>query len=190
MLRTGKVTPEKNSGLKLAQVMSTRTPLQAFQLLRMGHPIDVMAGYYEDQGILESDFYMMDRIQKLHALARYKEIAAAAKTDIDQFNAKEAAAQADRDIKAAEEKRQAEILEAAQKLVKLKQLNKIVKQGVLTTERRVGGEIQSRTTGGFDQQEQQLKLQEKLKAENPLEYERRQAFGFMDELQKIMSGGM
>ena len=77
-----------------------------------------------------------------------------------------------------------------QRSAKLKELNKIVKQGVLTTERKVGGEIQSRTTGGFDQQEQQLKLQEKLKTENPLEYERRQAFGFMDELQKIMSGGM
>lgn len=77
-----------------------------------------------------------------------------------------------------------------QRSAKLKELNKIVKQGVLTTERKVGGEIQSRTTGGFDQQEQQLKLQEQLKTENPLEYERRQAFGFMDELQKIMSGGM
>lgn len=77
-----------------------------------------------------------------------------------------------------------------QRSAKLKELNKIVKQGVLTTERRVGGEIQSRTTGGFDQQEQQLKLQERLQTENPLEYERRQAFGFMDELQKIMSGGM
>jgi len=123
MLRTGKVTPERNSGLKLAQVMSTRTPLQAFQLLRMGHPIDVMAGYYEEQGILESDFYMMDRIQKLHALAKYKQIAAEAKTDIDLYNSQQAAAQAEANFKAAEEKRQAEILEAAQKLVNQKQFN-------------------------------------------------------------------
>ena len=77
-----------------------------------------------------------------------------------------------------------------QRVSKLAELNKIVKKGVLTTQKEVGGEIQSRTTGGFDQQEQQLKLQERLKTENPLEYERRQAFGFMDELQKIMSGGM
>jgi len=77
-----------------------------------------------------------------------------------------------------------------QRSAKLKELNKIVKQGILTTERRVGGEIQTRTTGGFDQQEQELKLQERLKTENPLEYQRRQAFDFMSQLQKIMSGGM
>jgi len=77
-----------------------------------------------------------------------------------------------------------------QRSAKLKELNKIVKQGILTTQKKVGGEIQTRTTGGFDQQEQQLKLQEQLKTENPLEYQRRQAFDFMDQLQKIMSGGM
>jgi hypothetical protein len=77
-----------------------------------------------------------------------------------------------------------------QRSAKLKELNKIVKEGILTTQKKVGGEIQSRTTGGFDQQEQQLKLEGKLKTENPLEYERRQAFDFMGQLQKILSGGM
>lgn len=77
-----------------------------------------------------------------------------------------------------------------QRVAKLKELNKIVKEGILTTQKKVGGEIQTRTTGGFDQQEQQLKLQEKLKTENPLEYERRQGFDFMGQLQKILSGGM
>lgn len=77
-----------------------------------------------------------------------------------------------------------------QRAAKLKELNKIVKQGVLSTRKVVNGEVQYRTTGGFDEQEQALKLQQKLKEENPLEYERRQAFEFMDELQRIMSGGM
>lgn len=77
-----------------------------------------------------------------------------------------------------------------QRVAKLKELNKIVKEGILTTQKKVGGEIQTRTTGGFDQQEQQLKLQERLKTENPLEYERRQGFDFMGQLQKILSGGM
>jgi len=123
MLRTGKVTPERNYGKKLTMVMSTRTPLQAFQMLRMGHPIDQMAGYYDEQGILEPDFYMMDKVQKLHALAKYKEMVATAQTDIDNFNAQQAAAKAEADFKAAEEKRQAEILEAAQKIVNQKTLN-------------------------------------------------------------------
>jgi hypothetical protein len=77
-----------------------------------------------------------------------------------------------------------------QRASKFKQLNKIIKEGVLTTQKKVGGEIQTRTTGGFDQQREGLELQEKLKTENPLEYERRQAFGFMDELQKVLGGGM
>jgi len=60
----------------------------------------------------------------------------------------------------------------------------------LTTTKKVGGEIQTRQTCGFDERKQALKLQEQLKSENPLEYERRQAFEFMTELGKIMSGGM
>lgn len=77
-----------------------------------------------------------------------------------------------------------------QRKAKMKELNKIVKEGILTTTRRVGGEIQTRQTGGFDEQEQALRLQGQVKEENPLEYERRQAFSFMDKLQEIMRGGM
>lgn len=77
-----------------------------------------------------------------------------------------------------------------QRASKLKQLDNIVKAGILTTTKKVGGEIQTRQTGGFDEQEQSLRLQEQLKKENPLEYERRQAFSFIDELQKTMQGGM
>lgn len=77
-----------------------------------------------------------------------------------------------------------------QRSVKLKELNKIVKRGILTTTEVVDGEIQTRTTGGFDEREQALRLQKRLQEENPLEYERRQAFDFMGQLQRIMSGGM
>jgi len=117
MLRKGVATPERNHSPKLTMVMSTRTPLQAFQMLRMGHPIDQIAGYYDQLGILEPDFYMMDKIQKLHALAAYRQQAADAKSDLDKYEAQAAAAKHEVEAKAAEEKRQAEILEAAQKLV-------------------------------------------------------------------------
>jgi len=76
-----------------------------------------------------------------------------------------------------------------QRKSKLKELNKIVQQGILQTTTQVGNTTIRRTSGGFQQQEQALALQEQLKEENPLEYERRQAFGFMGELQKILSGG-
>lgn len=77
-----------------------------------------------------------------------------------------------------------------QRIAKLKELNKIVKRGIVTTTAKEGGEIVTRRKGGFNESEQALKLQEQLRQENPLEAERRQAFGFMDELQKIMSGGI
>ncbi len=77
-----------------------------------------------------------------------------------------------------------------QRTAKMRELNKIVKAGIVTTQKVVGGEIQTRRKGGFDERQQALKLQEELKTQNPLEYERRQAFEFMTELGKIMSGGM
>lgn len=77
-----------------------------------------------------------------------------------------------------------------QRKAKMKELDKIVKAGIVSTKKVVGGEIQYRTKGGFDKEQQALRLQEELKTQNPLEYERRQAFEFMDVLQKTMSGGM
>jgi hypothetical protein len=77
-----------------------------------------------------------------------------------------------------------------QRKAKLKELNKIVKAGIVSTRKVVGGEVQYRQEGGFNQEQQALRLQEELKRDNPLEYERRQAFDFMDELTKVLSGGM
>ena len=72
-MRKGIATPEKNSGIKLALPVRTRTPLEAFQMLRQGQPIDIMAGYYEKEGMIEKDFYMMDKIEKLHKIAELKQ---------------------------------------------------------------------------------------------------------------------
>lgn len=121
MLRTVKAKAEKNSGPKLTIPVATRTPLQAFQMLRMGQPIDQVAGYYEEQGMLEPDFYMMDKIQKLHALASYKEKAASAKKDIDDFIQADNEAKAKIEAEKAEQKRQQEIQEAAKQLISKQQ---------------------------------------------------------------------
>jgi len=82
-VKFGTTTPDRNSGLKLVIPVKTRTPLEALQMLRAGQPIDVAAGYYSESGILEKDFYMMDDIDKLHALAAYREQMAIAKTDME-----------------------------------------------------------------------------------------------------------
>jgi len=84
-MRKGIATAEQNNGPKLTMVIQTRSPLEAFNMLRMGHPIDQMAGYYDKQGILEDDFYMMDQVGKLHALAKYKELTMQYKSDMDEL---------------------------------------------------------------------------------------------------------
>jgi len=65
--------PEFNSGKKLTQVIKTREPLEALQMLRAGQPIDIMLGYYVERGEASKDVYMMDRLEKLHMLEELKE---------------------------------------------------------------------------------------------------------------------
>lgn len=81
--KTGK--PDFNRGKKLVIPAKTRSPLEAVKMLRAGQPIDQMAGYYAGSGILEKDFYMMDDIDKLHALAGYRELMAIHKKDIERL---------------------------------------------------------------------------------------------------------
>lgn len=71
-MRTGIATPEKNSGKKLTIPVKTRSPIEAFQMLRQGNPIDRIAGYYEKEGMLSKDFHFMDKIEKLHMLSDVK----------------------------------------------------------------------------------------------------------------------
>lgn len=68
-MKGGIATPEKNSGLKLTRYVKTRTPLEAFTMLKMGQPLDVIGKQYMDQGELGADFYMMDKTQKLQKIA-------------------------------------------------------------------------------------------------------------------------
>jgi len=72
-MRKGIATPEKNNGPKLTIPVRTRTPLEAFQMLRQGQPIDIMAGYYEREGMIEKDFFMMDKLEKHHKIAELKQ---------------------------------------------------------------------------------------------------------------------
>jgi len=81
-MRKGIATPEKNSGLKVTIPVRTRTPIEAFQMLRQGQPIDIMAGYYEREGMIEKDFYMMDKLEKFHKIAELKQREALAKQEI------------------------------------------------------------------------------------------------------------
>lgn len=75
-MKQGKVTAEFNGKPSLTIPVKTRTPLEAFQMLRQGHPIDTMAGYYDKEGLIEDDFWMMDKTAKLHKLAELRKIGA------------------------------------------------------------------------------------------------------------------
>lgn len=70
-MKTGTAAAEKNTGRKLTIPVKTRSPIEAFQMLRQGQPIDTMAAYYDDQ--VGDDFWMMDKTAKLHKLAELKE---------------------------------------------------------------------------------------------------------------------
>jgi len=71
-MKFGKVSPEKNSHPSMTINVRTRTPLEAHQMLVQGHPIDVMAGYYNDKGALTDDFWMLDKTAKLHRLVELR----------------------------------------------------------------------------------------------------------------------
>ena len=68
--------------------------------------------------------------------------------------------------------------------------------GTLTTTKKVKNpttgilENVSTTTRGFNQDTAQAKIEADIKKNNPLEYQRRKAFEFSTELNKVMSGGM
>lgn len=78
--------PERNNGPHLTIPVKTRSPIEAFELLRQGNAVDVMGGYFEEQGYIGDDFFMLDKTAKLHKLAELREIERQAGEDILQAN--------------------------------------------------------------------------------------------------------
>lgn len=73
-MRKGEAKPEVNTERSITMPARVVTPLDAWVLYSQGSPIDRMAGYYKKQGILDDDFYMMDQVGRLKALAQYREL--------------------------------------------------------------------------------------------------------------------
>jgi len=71
-MKTRVGNPDKNDGKILVQYVRTRTPIEAFRMLQAGSPIDQAAGYYAGAGVLDKDFYMMDKLEKFHKIAELK----------------------------------------------------------------------------------------------------------------------
>jgi len=77
--------PDKNNGVKLTMVVKTRSPIEAYHMLRQGQPIDQAIGYYVENGVLDKDIFLMDNVEKLHTLAKFRELKEQHKSDIEQM---------------------------------------------------------------------------------------------------------
>lgn len=81
-MKKGVATPETRNNPKLTIVVKTRTPIEAFQMLRAGHPVDQALGFYTENYV-GKDLHLMDNIEKLHLLAHFKELKAHHQTDYE-----------------------------------------------------------------------------------------------------------
>lgn len=74
-MKRGIAKPETNTMRSITMPARVITPMDAYILYSQGSPIDRMAGYYKKQGLLNDDFYMMDQVGRLKALADYRALA-------------------------------------------------------------------------------------------------------------------
>lgn len=101
-MRKGIAKAEVNMHKSLTIPVRTRSPLEAFQMLRAGQPVDQALAYYVDQNGEEKDLFLMDKVEKLHAISKFKAMAEDAKM-VYQSDMAEYTNQAAEAKKAAEE---------------------------------------------------------------------------------------
>jgi len=76
---------EPNNGQKMVMVIKTRSPMEAYHMLKAGLPIDQAIGYYMKEGMIEKDAWMLDTVEKLHLLAEVRERKAHLQSDIEEI---------------------------------------------------------------------------------------------------------
>lgn len=103
-MRRKQAIPEINLHKSLTIPVKTRTPLEAFKLLRAGQPVDQALAYYTDQNGADKDLFLMDKVEKLHAIRKFKAEAEYAKkqyqADYAEYQAAQAAQKAKADAEA------------------------------------------------------------------------------------------
>jgi len=109
-MRSKQATPEVNLHKSLTIPVRTRTPLEAFKLLRAGQPVDQALAYYTDQNGADKDLFLMDKVEKLHAIRKFKTEAEYAKkqyqADYAEYQAAQAANKAKADAEAEQKRNQ------------------------------------------------------------------------------------
>lgn len=130
-MRKGIAKAEVNNKQSLTIPVRTRTPLEAFQMLRAGQPVDQALAYYIDQNGADKDLFLMDKVEKLQAIADYKSRADYARkvfeSDYDEY------------------KKQQEQIKAAHEAEAERQKNEII-SNYLKTKTNEGSAQQKQTT--------------------------------------------
>jgi len=109
-MRRKQATPEVNLHKSLTIPVRTRTPIEAFKMLRAGQPVDQALAYYTDQNGADKDLFLMDKVEKLHAIRKYKAEAEYAKkqyqSDYAEYQSAQAANKAKADAEAEKQRNQ------------------------------------------------------------------------------------
>jgi len=72
-MKTGIAKPERRTGKSLTLPYRTNSVLDAIRAQAVGKPIDVMSGYYGEQGMdISGEFFMLDKLEKHHKIAEFK----------------------------------------------------------------------------------------------------------------------
>jgi len=72
-MKKGIAKPERRTGKSLTLPYRTNNILDAIRAQAVGKPIDVMSGYYAEQGMdISGDFFMLDKLEKHYKIAEFK----------------------------------------------------------------------------------------------------------------------
>jgi len=72
-MKKGIAKPERRTGKSLTLPYRTNNILDAIRAQAVGKPIDVMSGYYGQQGMdISGDFFMLDKLEKHYKIAEFK----------------------------------------------------------------------------------------------------------------------
>jgi len=72
-MKKGTAKSERTKGISLTLPARTNTIQDAIRAQKAGMPIDVMTGYYAEQGMDTGEFFMLDNVEKMHKIAEFRQ---------------------------------------------------------------------------------------------------------------------
>jgi len=84
-MKRGIAKPERNNGQKLTLPYRTQNVKDAMLAYKAGKDINIMAGYFEEEGMDIGDFYMLDQLEKQYKIAEFRSNLALLKEEQQQL---------------------------------------------------------------------------------------------------------